>query len=173
MVDLYAYFKDLIEAVSGLDRNVLHVHLGIVLFGLLAWIFPGRGRFAKAWAWLLLIELVNEFFDLMAAVDAGKPPNWPDSIADVINTMLWPAVWCLWWYLRGRRIGQSGRMPRWLQVDPRAREPDPVQPLPGGAQPADRAPVPRAAAPAAATLPPGDVRPNPIGVSSKESPWPR
>lgn len=100
MVDLYAHFKDLLEAFIGLDRNVLHVHFGIILFGLLAWIFPGRAHFAKAWSWLLLIELVNEVFDLVVAVDAGHRPNWPDSIADVINTMLWPTVWCLWWYLR-------------------------------------------------------------------------
>lgn len=103
MVELFAHFKNLLEALSGLDRNVLHVHLGIVLFGLVAWIFPGRRRFLKAWYWLLVIELVNECFDIIRALDRGKPPNWADGLADIINTMLWPTVFCLWWYWRRAR----------------------------------------------------------------------
>lgn len=103
LIHQYSNFKDLIEAIIGLDRNVLHVHLGIALFIFLAWLFPGEGRYRKAFFWLLVIELINEFFDVMMAVDARRTPNWPDTLADIINTMIWPAVYCLWRRHRKRR----------------------------------------------------------------------
>ena len=105
MVHLFSDFKNLIEAIIGLDRNVLHVHLGLVLFFFLAWCFPGPGRYWKAFVWVAIIELVNEFFDATMAFDAAHRPNWPDMAADIINTLFWPAVWCLW-KCRRRRRGQ-------------------------------------------------------------------
>jgi hypothetical protein len=98
LLHLFSQSKDLIEAVIGLDRNVLHVHLGIVLFLLLAWCFPRPGRYRKAFVWLLAIALINESFDAMIAFDKGVTPNWPDGLADIINTVLWPGLWC--WFRR-------------------------------------------------------------------------
>ncbi len=106
VIHYYAELKDFIEAIIGLDRNVLHVHLGIALFVFLAWLFPGPGRYRKAFFWLLFLELINEFIDAMMALDAGRSPNWPDTLADIINTMIWPAVWCLWRHHRRRRAGR-------------------------------------------------------------------
>ena len=103
LIHYYSSFKDLIEAIVGLDRNVLHVHLGIALFIFLSWLFPGPTRYRKAFFWLLVVELLNEFFDIMMAVDARRTPNWPDSLADIINTLIWPAVYCLWRRHRKRR----------------------------------------------------------------------
>ena len=110
MIHFVSDLKDLIEAIIGLDRNVLHVHLGIALFVFFAWCFPGPGRFEKAFFWLVTIELVNEFFDAMMALDGGRRPNWPDMIADIINTLIWPAIWCLW-QRRRRRLGQQSKAP--------------------------------------------------------------
>lgn len=105
MIHHFSDFKDLLEAIIGLDRNVLHVHLGIALFLFLAWCFPGPGRYRKAFVWLAIIEFVNEFSDAMMALDARRQPDWPDALADIINTLFWPAVWCLWqmWERRRRR----------------------------------------------------------------------
>ena len=103
LIHYYSDFKDLLEAIIGLDRNVLHVHLGIALFLLFAWVFPDPHRHRKAFVWLAILELVNEFIDGMMAVDAGRSPNWPDALADIINTLFWPAVWCLWHHYRGHR----------------------------------------------------------------------
>lgn len=103
MIHYYSNFKDFIEAIVGLDRNVLHVHLGIALFLLFAWIFPGANRYRKAFFWLVVVEFLNEFIDVMMAVDAHRTPNWPDAMADIINTLFWPAVYCLWRHHRKRR----------------------------------------------------------------------
>ena len=103
LIHYYSDFKDLIEAIVGLDRNVLHVHLGIALFLFFAWIFPGESRYRKAFFWLLAIQLMNEVFDVMMAIDARRTPNWPDALADIINTLFWPAVYCLWRRHRKRR----------------------------------------------------------------------
>lgn len=110
MIYYYSNLKDFIEAIIGLDRNVLHVHLGIALFIFLSWLFPDPGRYRKAFFWLLFLELVNEFIDAMMALDRGRSPNWPDTMADIINTMIWPAVWCLWRHhrrLRAERVAGS------------------------------------------------------------------
>lgn len=107
MIHLYAQLKDLIEAVIGLDRNVLHVHLGIVLFMLLAWCFPQPHRYRRALVWLLVIAVLNEVFDVLMAFDKGKRPNWSDDIADIINTLFWPAVWCVFRHRLARAFPPS------------------------------------------------------------------
>ncbi|MET0507598.1 MAG: hypothetical protein ABWZ78_05365 [Burkholderiaceae bacterium] len=105
MVHLFAEFKDLLEAVIGLDRNVLHVHLGIILFLVFAWCLPDPHRYSKAFIWLIVVELCNEFFDVVTTYDLGRVPNWPDTLADIINTLIWPAAWCLF----RRRIARALR----------------------------------------------------------------
>ena len=107
MIYYFSDLKDFIEAIIGLDRNVLHVHLGIALFILFAWIFSGPGRYRKAFFWLLVLELVNEFIDAMMALDRGRSPNWPDTLADIINTLIWPAIWCLWRHHRRLRAERA------------------------------------------------------------------
>lgn len=111
MIYYYSDLKDFIEAIIGLDRNVLHVHLGIALFIFLSWLFSGPARYRKAFFWLLFLELVNEFIDAMMALDRGHSPNWPDTFADIINTMIWPAVWCLWRHHRRLRAERAARDP--------------------------------------------------------------
>lgn len=107
MIHYYSDFKNFLEAIIGLDRNVLHVHLGIALFIFLSLLFSGANRYRKALFWLLVFELVNEFIDAMMAFDRGRSPNWPDTVADIINTMIWPTVWCLWRHYRRLRAERA------------------------------------------------------------------
>lgn len=95
MVQFYSDFKVVLESIFGVDRNVLHVHLGIVLFLVLARFLPDPHRYWKALAWLIVIELLNELLDYAMAYRKGESLNVPDLIADLINTMIWPAAWCL------------------------------------------------------------------------------
>lgn len=118
MIYYVSDLKDFIEAIIGLDRNVLHVHLGIALFILFAWIFSGPGRYRKAFFWLLVLELVNEFIDAMMALDRGRSPNWPDTLADIINTLIWPAIWCLWHHYRRLRAARTAASGAAVAVDP-------------------------------------------------------
>lgn len=107
LIHLYAQLKDLIEAVIGLDRKVLHAHLGVILFLRLTWCFPGPHRYRKALVWLFVIELVNQFFDVLTAYDQGFRPYWSDSVADIINTMIWPTIWCLYRCRLARALASS------------------------------------------------------------------
>ena len=102
---LHSDFKDLLEAVLGVDRNVLHVHLGIALFLLFAWCLPDPHRYRKALAWVIVVALLNEFSDALMAYDVGRVPKWRDAVADIMNTVIWPAAWCLF----GQRIVRSVR----------------------------------------------------------------
>ncbi len=95
MVHFYSDLKALIEAVAGFDRNILHLHFGILLFLLLSWRMPEPHRFRRAFVCLLVIAVVNECFDMLMALEKAEPFSWRESIVDIINTVLWPAVWCV------------------------------------------------------------------------------
>lgn len=91
----HAQFKDFLEALLHIDRNTLHVHLGLVLFFVLAATFRSRHRFARALVWLAVVAVLNECFDLLGAYAKGHSLAWGESVADIVNTLLWPAVWAL------------------------------------------------------------------------------
>ncbi|MGE0315997.1 MAG: hypothetical protein AB7P21_30655 [Lautropia sp.] len=91
----YAAFKDLLEVLLHVDRNTLHVHFGLVLFFGIALLYRSRHRFARALAWLVAIAVLNECFDLLRAHAQGHTLAWGESVGDIVNTVLWPAVWVL------------------------------------------------------------------------------
>ena len=95
MVHFYSDLKVLIEAVAGLNRDILHLHFGILLFLLLSWRMPEPHRFRRAFVCLLVIAVANECFDMLMALEKAEPLNWRESIGDIVNTVLWPAVWCV------------------------------------------------------------------------------
>ena len=91
----HAELKDFLETLLHIDRNTLHVHLGLVLFFGLAALIRSRHRFARALVWLAMIAMLNEAFDLLGAYSKGHSLAWGESVADIVNTVLWPAVWVL------------------------------------------------------------------------------
>lgn len=96
LVHFYSDFKHLIEVVAGfVNRDTLHVHLGILLFLLLWWRMPEPHRFRRAFVCMLVISVLNECLDLLMAHQKGEPLNWLESLLDIINTLLWPAALCV------------------------------------------------------------------------------
>lgn len=85
--------KVLLAAFLGVDQDLLHIPIGIVLFVILANLFR-RTRRPLLWALvgLLLLQVLNELVDVM---NSGAPPGviwWEEHISDTVLTVYFPWV---------------------------------------------------------------------------------
>lgn len=76
---------------TGLPDTILHIHAGMAVL-LVARVVTGRslGTFVPL-TFVALAELANEILDRL---QYGSW-RWPDTSADIANTMFWPAVICI------------------------------------------------------------------------------
>lgn len=76
---------------TGLPDAMLHVHAGMAVL-LIARLASGRslGTFVPLGA-VMLAEAANELLDRITY----HSWRWPDTLADIANTLFWPAVICL------------------------------------------------------------------------------
>jgi hypothetical protein len=118
---LYATIKSALADDTGFANIVLHIHGGLLIF-LLARLISGRqlGTFVP-FAWVLVLELLNEGID---RVNHGAW-RWDDTVSDIVNTLFWPFVLSLAIRLRptGTRISSipGGAGPRSLLSGRRGR----------------------------------------------------
>lgn len=92
---MWGMLKDTMVETTGLTRDALHIHVGLLIMTLALW-FLGTSRwFIVAWSAVLLAALGNEILDLRSSLHAERSHNWSDSVGDVINTMVWPTVLAL------------------------------------------------------------------------------
>ncbi|TPG08485.1 hypothetical protein [Sphingomonas oligophenolica] len=87
----YHRLIDWIGDGTGLPDTLLHIHAGMVLL-MLARLVTRRslGSFVPL-SVVVVAEAANELLDRLHF----HAWRWPDTIADVINTLLWPTVICL------------------------------------------------------------------------------
>ena len=87
---------------TGLAKDALHVHVGLIVFFAAALIFRWPLKSWKPWAVALAATLAGEAWDIWdtLAADRGIRPwgNWKD----IWNTMLWPSAILL--LARGTRL---------------------------------------------------------------------
>lgn len=111
--DLYARFILWIGDGTGLPDTILHIHAGMAVL-VLARIATGRSLGSLVpLAFVAAAELANEIMDRL---HYGSW-RWPDTTADVANTLFWPVVICLGIRLRpllAQRRSESGAV---LQPD--------------------------------------------------------
>lgn len=88
---LYHRFINWIGDGTGMPDTLLHIHAGMLIL-MIARVVTGRslGTFIP-WSVVAAAELFNEVMDRL---NFGSW-RWPDTIADVINTLFWPTVICL------------------------------------------------------------------------------
>jgi len=88
---LYARAINWIGDGTGLPDTILHLHAGMAIL-LLARIVTRRslGSFIPL-SFVALAELLNEVLDRL---NYGSW-RWPDTTADVLNTLFWPTVICI------------------------------------------------------------------------------
>jgi len=92
IVTAFSDLKDLIEVTLHLQRDALHVHIGLAFFLCIAAVLKRPGRFRAALVWLLGITLVGEVFDLSNTVSGIYRVKVLNSVKDVVNTMFWPVT---------------------------------------------------------------------------------
>jgi len=79
-------------AVTGLDKDALHIHVALILFLAVAVIGRWPLRSWRPWLAVLAACVVGELLDMHAnLVDAGQW-DWRASRHDLVNTMVWPTI---------------------------------------------------------------------------------
>jgi hypothetical protein len=84
-----------IVTATGLERDALHIYVGLVVFFMVAIVFKKPLRSPLPWLAVLLVAIVGELFDLRDDLAIIGHWRWKDSLHDIINTQFWPAVLCL------------------------------------------------------------------------------
>ena len=87
IAEQYGSFKDWLTLTTGMSEDLLHVHMGLLIFVFFAIVL--RRRMHSIWpvSAVLIFALLNEVADsLRPAWDFGP------SALDVLNTVLWPTV---------------------------------------------------------------------------------
>lgn len=91
--------KQVVEALSGLDKRMLHVYIGLIIYLSLLAVPRIYASPSLALVFVLGCEIANEVSDLFAyyqrwgSLDTDwAPPKYLDSVDDLFNTMLIPAM---------------------------------------------------------------------------------
>jgi hypothetical protein len=92
---------------TGLAKDALHIHVGLVVFFAAALLFRWPLRSWKPWAVALAVTLAGEVWDLWDALDEGWRIQFRGNWKDVWNTMLWPTAILL--LARSTRLLGAGR----------------------------------------------------------------
>ena len=103
--DSYSVFKEYASTATGMSEDLLHVHVGLLIFVFFAVVL--RRRMHSLWpiSAVALFAILNEIVDAFG-------PNWNADLSalDVLNTLFWPAI--LFLVARRRRISPPlGRTP--------------------------------------------------------------
>ncbi len=97
LADTFYAMKHALLAMVPLSADAMHMHVGFLLFFVIAAIARGERRFTFAFRTVLAICLAGEVLDFLYDLHAGNPLRWRNSIKDILGTMLWPGVWALLW----------------------------------------------------------------------------
>ena len=84
--------KEWLEAASGLGKDALHVHAGVMAQIGLAFLL--RRSLSSPWPWLAVLLLVaaNEYYDLTYEIWPNRGDQYAGSLRDIWNTMLVPTL---------------------------------------------------------------------------------
>lgn len=83
--------KGYVSDITGISMDVLHVHVGLILF-LIFWRMHRRTPPILPYLGLLGLELVNETLDQYQWYQWTESFKWTESLGDLFNTMAWPSV---------------------------------------------------------------------------------
>lgn len=92
MLDAFRHAKGWLVDWTGLARDGLHVHVGLLVFFGAALIFRWPLRSWKPWAVALTITLAGEVWDIRDTLAAGGRVKLDYNWQDIWNTMLWPSA---------------------------------------------------------------------------------
>ena len=84
--------KAFLSEAVGLSKDALHVHLGLMVFLLAMVVFRRSAASMVPWLCVLVLELVNEAFDVFHWNHGALDFSVAGGVKDIVNTMLWPTV---------------------------------------------------------------------------------
>lgn len=95
LIEIASLFEDRkasLVAMSGLDKDALHIYFGLALFLLIRLMWRWRGGWVVAWLAVLAMAVGGEWLDLTR--EMGRSTIQPDAAHwhDIWNTTFWPTV---------------------------------------------------------------------------------
>lgn len=90
-------WKTIAVESSGLAKDALHVHVGLLIFFAVRMLWRGRGGTLAAWLVALAVTFGGEWVDTMNENASLTEVPMAAHIKDVWNTMLWPTLLALMW----------------------------------------------------------------------------
>lgn len=94
LLSFILHAKTFVTESTHIQRDALHVHIGIGVFLIMAFVFRGPRRFFHAWLVLVAVTLAGEAFDTIGRLSDGQRFYLPGFLKDIVNTLLWPTVLC-------------------------------------------------------------------------------
>jgi hypothetical protein len=98
--------KLLIEHASGISMDALHILVGFVLFVLAARLLKTSVASPRPWLVLLMLELLNEAYDLYVEIWPNLATQLGEGIKDILLTMILPTLLAI--LVRGHRTISPG-----------------------------------------------------------------
>jgi len=103
----WTFDKIQIAIWTGLADDTLHTHAGLLIVVATAFVLRRPPWNWRPWLAALVIELLNETWDLFQPFYPTDEGNIPASLHDIWVTMLWPTVVLLLFPLLARRGDRS------------------------------------------------------------------
>lgn len=88
-----------IVAATGLAKDALHIYTGMAVF-LLAVLWRRCSRSLLPLLMVVMVAVAGELLDRRDDIASLGRWRWKASVHDIVNTMFWPAVLTLLFYLR-------------------------------------------------------------------------
>lgn len=88
----FAALKLAIVKTTGLSKDALHIHIGLLVFCLGCLVLRKPLRAWTPLLWVALMVGVGEWLDRRDNLASMGKWLWDDSVHDALNTLFWPAV---------------------------------------------------------------------------------
>lgn len=89
---VFELYKNLVIDWTGLARDALHVHTGLIVFVLVRLMWRRRGGWMIAWTIALCFALGGEWLDYLGEAPGNEAAANKAHWHDIWNTMLWPTI---------------------------------------------------------------------------------
>ena len=75
-----------------LGRDALHIYAALLIFLGACWLFRWKAGSIKPWLLVLLVQTINEIFDMRIGFEDGGAIRIWGTIKDMVNTMIAPTL---------------------------------------------------------------------------------